>query len=126
MNPSDIIKEGILIPVDTTRIQQNGIDCSLQDNVLIKHLTSANVELREYVNLPYNVFAIWCNRSTLNRRGIMTHTGLWDSGYHGYVGCTIYNMSGKDVTLRKGDRVGQIVFLKGNSASMYNGQYGDK
>lgn len=73
-----------------------------------------------YVELPDGVAAILFTRSTLARNGVFVVSGLYDSGYRGHIGFTIYPIGG-DIILEPGTRVGQIAFVSASSAKMYAG-----
>lgn len=48
-------------------------------------------------------------RSGLAAKGILAHVGTIDSDYRGEIGVILYNLSGQDFQINKGDRVGQLV-----------------
>ncbi len=123
INPNDILEKKILIPCKYTKVAQVGIDLTLSDFVYIQHGGSLNVLLNEVVHLPNDVFATFTHRSTYNRQGILITGSIYDPGYEGVVGCTIYNLSGEDITIPKNERVGQMLFFYAQAASKYSGQY---
>ena len=123
INPKKIIEQKILIPADFTEIQQVGIDLTLKEPVRIIHGQSANVLLNEEVHLPNNVFSTFTHRSSYNRGGVLITGSIYDPGYEGVVGCTIYNLSGKAIEIEKNERIGQMVFFDADTASEYRGQY---
>lgn len=73
-----------------------------------------------YVDLPEGVAAILYTRSTLARNGVFIVSGLYDSGYKGHVGFTIYPIGG-NIVIQPGTRVGQIAFVSADSARLYAG-----
>jgi deoxycytidine triphosphate deaminase len=123
INPDAIIKNKILIPCAYTRVQQVGIDLTLVEEVELRNGASLNVLLNETVKLPKDIFATFTHRSTFNRKGIFITGSIYDPGYEGQVGCTIYNLSGSDITITENERIGQMVFFKADPASEYQGQY---
>lgn len=51
-----------------------------------------------------------CSRSGLSfKQGILAHPGVIDNGYRGDLGVLLYNLSKVDYTVKKGDRVAQLV-----------------
>lgn len=78
-----------------------------------------------YVEVPEGVAAILFTRSTFARNGILIASGLYDAGYKGHVGFTIYTHGGS-VEIAPGTRIGQIGFALAPSAKMYAGQYNHK
>lgn len=123
INPKEIIQKFILMPCEFTKVQQVGIDLTLSEDVAIEHGKALNVLLNETVHLPLDMFATFTHRSTYNRQGILITGSIYDPGYKGQVGCTIYNLSGFKVEIAKNERVGQMVFFRADAASEYNGQY---
>lgn len=76
-----------------------------------------------HVTLPEGVCAMLINRSTFNRCGVHLNSGLYDSGYDGAIGFTLYSRSSGHVATEAGTRVGQIMFIQSDSAGLYNGMY---
>lgn len=75
-----------------------------------------------YVTLPRGVSAILVPRSTLVRNGVWTVNGLYDSGFSGNIGFTMFTPGG-DIKIKPGTRVGQIIFVESGTAEMYAGGY---
>lgn len=73
-----------------------------------------------YVDIPEQVCAILYPRSTLVRNGLFWTTGIYDSGYKGHIGGVLHNRSGQ-VIISRGTRIGQIAFVRSDSAGMYAG-----
>ncbi len=123
INPQKIIDKKILIPCKFTQVQQVGIDLTISQNIKIKNKTFINVLLNEKVFLPKDIFATFIHRSSFNRKGVLITGSIYDPNYCGVVGCSIYNLSGKYLIIKKNERIGQMVFFKAQAASKYNGQY---
>ena len=77
------------------------------------------------VKLPEGVACMLIIRSTLNRNGIFLTSGLYDSGFEGPIGFTLRNDSGV-AFIKRGTRVGQIMFMSSDSAGLYSGGYNRK
>lgn len=73
-----------------------------------------------YVEVPKDVVAILYTRSTFARNGVFIMSGLYDSGYKGQIGFTIYTIGGS-VRIEKGTRIGQIAFVKAEMFEFYRG-----
>jgi deoxycytidine triphosphate deaminase len=73
-----------------------------------------------YVKVPQGVAAVLWTRSTFARNGVFIISGLYDTGYTGHVGFTIYTMGGP-IEIEKGTRIGQIAFIKAENAGVYAG-----
>lgn len=123
INPKKIIEEGVLTPASHTEVQQNGIDCTVAEGIIIPPKGFINVFLQETVNIPSNYFMTFHHRSSFSRKGVFITSGVYDSGFCGSMGCSIYNMSDEAVHIPINTRVGQAVFWEANPASLYNGQY---
>lgn len=123
INPKEIISKRILIPYEGCEIQQVGIDLAISEEVEISRGYSKNVLLNAEVHLPEDIFATFTHRSSFNRKGILITGSIYDPGYEGVVGCTIYNLSDGSIKIDKYTRIGQMVFFKADPASKYNGQW---
>ena len=73
------------------------------------------------INIPEGMCGWVIGRSTFNRQGILIRSSLFDSGFSGSVGATIYCFN--NVAIEEGVRVGQFVMCKAENASLYKGQY---
>lgn len=123
INPQEILNRKILVPCEFTKCQQVGIDLTTAHLVDIKDCSSKTVLLNEKIFLPEDVFSTFIHRSSYNRMGVLITGSIYDPGYNGVVGCTIYNLSGRDITISENERIGQMVFYKANKASVYDGTY---
>jgi len=123
INPLKILNAKILIPCEFTKCQQVGIDLTISEDIEIIHGNSKNILLNEIVKLPDNIYATFTHRSSFNRKGILITGSVYDCGYCGVVGCTIYNLSGSVLIIKKNERVGQMLFYQADAASKYEGQY---
>lgn len=75
-----------------------------------------------FVKVPEGVAAYLIIRSTFNRNGVFITSGLYDSGFEGNIGFAIHNNSGV-ACIGTGTRIGQIIFVESQNASMYAGGY---
>lgn len=65
-------------------------------------------------------------RSTLVRNGCFVHSGIYDSGFKGKIGCTMTVTTGS-FKLQKGARIAQFYLIKSDkSDAVYNGSYGSE
>lgn len=122
-NPKKLIDEGVVIPSEFTKVQQNGIDCSLRDELILEPGTSKNVFLNEGVRLPANLCGELRIRSTYSRLGVFLSSGLYDSGFYGQLGSTFYNLGSTVVVIPANERVCQFICHEAESASLYTGKY---
>lgn len=75
-----------------------------------------------YVEVPEGVAAILYTRSTFARNGVFIVSGLYDSGFKGNIGFTIYTIGGP-IDIEPGTRIGQIAFIGADSEGVYAGGY---
>lgn len=116
-----------ILQAETARVSESGKKMRVLDDV---HLFEEGWSLEYgrvydgtsnmYVDLPEGIAAIIYTRSTLARNGVFLMSGLYDSGYRGHVGFTIYPIGG-GIIIAPGTRVGQIAFVAAESATMYAG-----
>lgn len=123
INPEEVLGSGIVNPSAFTQVQQVGIDLSVQEEVILAPKSCKNILLNETIKLPDDVYAQFFQRSSYSRKGVFTTTGVYDPGYEGSLGCTLYNMSEEEIVIPAGERVGQLICYKADAASSYNGQY---
>jgi dCTP deaminase len=79
----------------------------------------------ETVELGLNVTAYLHIRSSLAREGVIGSFAVVDPGFRGQLTLNLHNVSEKEITLKEGERIVQIVFHKlGNVAQKgYSGSY---
>ena len=123
VNPKRVFKQGIVQDALKENIQQNGIDIRTEDEVVLPPKSFKNILCIESVFVPSELVGRLNIRSSFSRKGVFCTSGLWDSGFKGRLGCSLYNLSDDTITIPKGERIAQIFFLVARSASMYNGQY---
>ena len=123
VNPQTIIDEEVLIPCEWTKVQQNGIDCSVREEVRIPSKGFVNILLNEEVKIPEKYFMTLHHRSSYSRQGVFITSGVYDSGFEGAVGCSIYNLSDQEIVIPKNERILQAIFWEANANSTYNGQW---
>lgn len=78
-----------------------------------------------YVEVPEGMAAVLYTRSTFARNGVFIMSGLFDAGFKGNVGFTIYTIGGP-IDIAPGTRIGQIAFILAPSAGVYAGGYNHK
>ena len=63
------------------------------------------------VAVPPGYVGLIADRSSLAKKGLKTAGGIIDAGYRGEVGVLLWNISKETFTLRKGDRVAQLLIV---------------
>jgi len=80
----------------------------------------------ERVELPPDLAATLRCRSTYGRMGVVLTAGFVDPGFRGQLTLCLVNMSQEHLTIRKNDRVAQIVFFQVTDGDHgYDGKYQD-
>ncbi len=70
------------------------------------------VSSREFMNLTNDVIGMIWIRSSYARKGVLGSFGLVDAGFRGNLTLTFYNSSPDEISVRAGDRIAQIVFVR--------------
>lgn len=78
-----------------------------------------------FVTVPAGYCGYLITRSSFNRNGIFIISGLYDSGFSGYVGGTLYNLGGR-IRMKHLTRLCQLVMASAETLKMYEGQYNHK
>lgn len=127
LNPKEVIKRGIIINVrnENTQVQQVGIDLTTVEEVVIPPRSFVNIAVFERFNMQ-DTFGLINIRSSLSRQGMFCTSGVYDPGFHGHGGVSIYNMSNVQQTLSAGMRIAQMIVFEANAASTYHGVYNQK
>ena len=123
IDPKKILENEAIIPAAGTKCQQCGVDVTVKENLVVEPHGFKNIEIAEKVHVPENAAGFLFVRSSLSRKGIFISSGVYDPGFCGAAGCTIYNMGNDPLCLEAGDRIAQMVFFECNAASQYNGKY---
>lgn len=129
INPKVILEKGIFKPGENwdpeEQIQQVGIDVTLKlkESKRIFPGQYANLDINEGVDLPNNVYSVLNIRSSFSRKGVFQSSGIYDPGFHGPCGLSIYNLSEEPIELHPNERIAQMIFFDADAASSYNGHY---
>jgi dCTP deaminase len=102
-----------------------GYDLRCSRNVVLKPKEYELVATLETVELGLDVVAFLHIRSSLAREGVIGSFAVVDPGFRGQLTLNLHNVSEKEVILKEGERIVQIVFHHlGNTAKKgYNGSY---
>jgi len=151
INPLRAIEEGWLRNVHDKHIQPNAIDVPVNELYKVDntttfslHLDSKQHKLRKLIDVDNNLWSIdngvydwvsdvyvevpegyvgWLHtRSTLNRNGLIVHSGLYDSGFKGPVCGMLYNFAGKS-GIEIGSCFAQFIIAPSDSEGVYEGGY---
>jgi deoxycytidine triphosphate deaminase len=76
------------------------------------------------VEIPEGIVGWLVARSSLNRNGIFIMSGVYDSGFKGRIGGTIY--TSQHMHIEKGARVAQLITATAETFHLYDGQWQGK
>tara|TARA_Y100001963_G_C6777869_1_gene448274 strand:+ start:1747 stop:2256 length:510 start_codon:yes stop_codon:yes gene_type:complete len=150
INPRHAIEEGWLRNVNESDIQPNAIDIPVKEIYKVDesvfsinksgktHRTRNKVSAREnswiidkgvydwvsdvYIEVPEGYVGWLHTRSTLNRNGLIVHSGLYDSGFKGHVCGMLYNLSGT-ADIEPNTCFAQFIIAPSDSEGVYEGGY---
>jgi dCTP deaminase len=102
-----------------------GYDLRCSKEVTLKSKHYVLVATLETVELGLGVVAFLHIRSSLAREGVIGSFAVVDPGFRGQLTLNLHNVSEKEIRLRKGERIVQMVFHNLGSAAQkgYNGSY---
>lgn len=100
--------EDVILPALAERGRNNIFWCVGSPYVSVGG-TPVMVPLGFSLDVPDGYMAVIKPRSSFNKAGIWTAIGTCDSGYHGEYKAVFVNLTNEDITLKKGDRICQIV-----------------
>ena len=102
-----------------------GYDLRCSKTVVLKPKQYVLVATLETVELGLGIVAFLHIRSSLAREGVIGSFAVVDPGFRGQLTLNMQNVSDKQVTLREGERIVQIVFhsLGCTAEKGYNGSY---
>lgn len=72
---------------------------------------SVAIDTGVHIELPHNTVGFLKSKSGLNVKSGITSEGVIDEGYTGSIVVKLYNHSDKDVEIRKGQKITQLVVL---------------
>lgn len=80
------------------------------DTVILAH-GAVTVDTGVHIDLPPNTAGFLKSKSGLNVKHGITSDGVIDVGYTGSIAVKLYNHSGIDYTVRRGDKISQLVVV---------------
>lgn len=74
-------------------------------------LFATKVKTNIALSIPKNHFGLICDRSSMGAKAIKVMGGVIDSSYRGEILVCLLNLSFKDVEIKKGNKIAQIIIL---------------
>lgn len=88
-----------------------GLDIYARESQVVPARESAKFDTGVHVEIPKGYAGFLKSKSGLNVKHGITSGGVIDSGYTGSIVVKLYNHSGYDYTVNKGDKISQLVIL---------------
>ena len=114
-----------LEPFEPSCLNPAGYDLRCSKTVILKPKHYELVATLETVELGLNITAYLHIRSSLAREGVIGSFAVVDPGFRGQLTLNLHNVSEKEITLEKGERIVQIAFHNLGSVAQkgYSGSY---
>ncbi|KWZ93395.1 deoxyuridine 5'-triphosphate nucleotidohydrolase, domain protein [Anaerococcus hydrogenalis] len=87
-----------------------GYDVRAIEDRLLEPMETVTISTGVFLELDDGFYADLRARSGNSSRGLICNLGLIDTSYRGEIKASITNLTGNDYEIRKGDRIGQLVF----------------
>jgi len=104
------LKDEAIIP-SYAHLGDAGLDLYALANEEIKPGEIKRIDFGFALEFPLGHVAIMKDKSSLGKNGIHNLGGVFDWGYRGEYNCTLINLSQNSYTIKKGDKVTQLVIL---------------
>lgn len=88
-----------------------GLDLYAKEKQIVPAKESAIFNTGVHIELPPNTVGMIKSKSGLNVKYGLTSEGVVDVGYTGSIVVKLYNHSGYDYTVNKGDKISQLVIM---------------
>ena len=87
-----------------------GYDVRSTEDRMLEPMETATISTGVFLELDDGYYADLRARSGNSSKGLICNLGLIDTSYRGEIKASITNLTGNDYKVRKGDRIGQLVF----------------
>lgn len=88
-----------------------GLDLYARETQIVPAKESATFDTGVHIELPSGTAGMLKSKSGLNVKHGITSEGVIDVGYTGSIVVKLYNNSGYDYTVNKGDKISQLVII---------------
>lgn len=105
-----MLDEGAVMP---TRAHPHdaGLDLYARETQIVPAKESATFDTGVHLEIPNRFVGFLKSKSGLNVKHGITSEGVIDAGYTGSIKVKLYNNSGYDYKVNKGDKISQLVIL---------------
>lgn len=87
-----------------------GYDIRATEDRILEPMETATISTSVFLELEEGYYADLRPRSGNSSKGLICNLGLIDTSYRGEIKASITNLTGNDYKVKKGDRIGQLVF----------------
>lgn len=105
-----MLDEGAIMP-SRAHESDAGLDLYARDSQIVCAKESAWFDTGVHIELPPGTVGFIKSKSGLNVKHGLTSEGVIDVGYTGSIVVKLYNHSGYDYKVNKGDKISQLVIL---------------
>jgi dCTP deaminase len=104
-----------------------GYDVRIAEALVLRD-TFVLASTMEHFNMPNDVLAKVCDKSTWARRGLFVQNTIVEPGWRGYLTLELTNHSNDPISISAGDPIAQIIFFRLEAATdqPYEGKYQDQ
>lgn len=110
MKLSVVLDEGAIMP---TRAHEDdaGLDLYSQENQIVSAKEAGYFDTGVHIEIPKGFVGMLKSKSGLNVKFGIVSEGVIDAGYTGSIVVKLYNHSGYDYRVKRGDKISQLVIL---------------
>lgn len=105
-----MLDEGAIMPTRAHK-EDAGLDLYARDTAIVPAKESCKFDTGVHIEIPPSMVGFLKSKSGLNVKHGITSEGVIDEGYTGSIVVKLYNNSGYDYKVNKGDKISQLVIL---------------
>ena len=105
-----VLDNGAIMPT-RAHATDAGYDLYAREQQIVPAQEGACFDIGVHIEIPAGYVGFLKSKSGLNVKHGITSEGVIDAGYTGSIVVKLYNNSGFDYTVHKGDKISQIVLL---------------
>lgn len=117
MNLKIMLDYGAIMPT-RAHAHDAGLDLYAQEGRIIEAKESAIFDTGVHVLIPEGYVGLLMSKSGLNVKYGLTSEGVVDASYTGSIVVKLYNNSGFDYHVRKGDKISQLLIVPIDTPSL--------
>ena len=105
-----MLDEGAFMPTRAHEADA-GLDLYARETTIVPAKESAKFDTGVHVEIPHDMVGFLKSKSGLNVKHGITSEGVIDEEYTGSIVVKLYNNSGYDYVVRRGDKISQFVII---------------